>query len=258
MTDEIDVMPDVVVEDASEALPEAKQKPRGAPKWETESRDRLKNAIRRYAKPLGGLIERDANEGDTRILVTEILTEALGFDKFEDLTTEYQVRGEFADYGIRIEKQLVAFLETKRATTKLAPKHLRQVEMYAVNEGVEWVILTNGAHWQVYHIGMSPGAPVQIDLAVDLNLLSDDSVTHKANQLFYISKEALKRNRIDDLWKQRVATSPRSLAGVILSGPVVTAIRKELRRQTGHQATERDVAEILQTTVLRPECLPGV
>jgi hypothetical protein len=61
----------------------------------------------------------------------------------------------------------------KRVATKLAPKHLRQVEMYAVNEGVAWVILTNGATWQVYHL--TGGLPVLIDLALDVDLLSDQS-----------------------------------------------------------------------------------
>jgi predicted type IV restriction endonuclease len=79
---------------------------------------------------------------------------------YDDLTTEYQVRGEFADYGVRIDKQLVAFIEVKRCTTKLGPKHLRQVEMYAVNEGVEWMILTNGQVWQVYLVELAAAAGV--------------------------------------------------------------------------------------------------
>jgi predicted type IV restriction endonuclease len=87
-----------------------------------------------------------------------------------------------------VDQQLVAFLETKRVTTKLSTKHLRQVEMYALNEGVEWVILTNGAQWQVYHIGVSPGAPVLVELALDVDLTSSDSVAHKADVLFYVSK----------------------------------------------------------------------
>ena len=41
--------------------------------------------------------------------------------------------------------------------------------MYAVNEGVEWIILTNGAVWQVYHI--TGGLPVAIDLAFEVDLL---------------------------------------------------------------------------------------
>jgi hypothetical protein len=87
-----------------------KSKPRGAPKWETEARDRLRAAIRRYSKPLADLVARDANEGDTRLLVTDFLCDGLGFDKYADLTTEYQVKGEFADYGLRIDRELVAFI----------------------------------------------------------------------------------------------------------------------------------------------------
>jgi hypothetical protein len=98
------------------------------------------------------LVARDANEGDTRLLVTDFLCDGPGFDKYADLTTEYQVKGEFADYGLRIDRGLVAFIEVKRVATKLWTRHLRQVEMYTVNEGVEWIILTNGAVWQVYHI----------------------------------------------------------------------------------------------------------
>jgi len=37
-----------------------------------------------------------------------------GYDKYEDLTTEYMIKGEFADYGIRIDKQIIAFVEVKR------------------------------------------------------------------------------------------------------------------------------------------------
>lgn len=62
------------------------------PRWESDARERLKTSIRTMAKPLGGLLTRDANEGDTRHLVTDFLCDALGYDKYEDLTTEYQVK----------------------------------------------------------------------------------------------------------------------------------------------------------------------
>jgi predicted type IV restriction endonuclease len=136
---------------------------RAESQWEADARTRIRGAVRRFNKPLIDLVARDANEGDTRLLITDFLCDGLGYDKYEDLTTEYQVKGEFADYGIRIEKQLVALIEVKRCTQKLGVKHLRQVQMYAVNEGVEWMILTNGQVWQVYH--MTGGLPVIIDLA---------------------------------------------------------------------------------------------
>jgi hypothetical protein len=128
----------LTAEDRAPNLAESTKRgaPRSGPKWETDARDRLRSAVRRLTKPLSELAVRDANEGDTRLLVTDFLCDGLGYDKYSDLTTEYQVNGEFADYGVRIDKQLVAFIEVKRAATKLNSKHLRQVEMYAVNEGV--------------------------------------------------------------------------------------------------------------------------
>lgn len=222
------------------------------PKWETEARDRIRTSLKRFTKPLVDMVERDANEGDTRVLVTDFLCDVLGYDKYADLTTEYQVKGEFADYGVRIDKQLVAFIEVKRVATKLSVKHLRQVEMYAVNEGVEWVFLTNGAEWQVYHI--TGGLPIAMDLALTINILGDDPPSQKVNKFFYLTREALKRRQIDELWKAKRATAPKSFASVLISDPVAIAIRKELRRATGHNIDEAEVVKLLKETILRPEC----
>lgn len=232
------------------AVPKA---PRGAPKWETESRDRVKQAIRKFQKPLADLLARDANEGDTRLFITDFLCEGLGFDKYEDLTTEYQVKGEFADYGVRIDKQLVAFIEVKRVAQKLNEKHLRQVQSYAVNEGVEWMILTNGQVWQVWH--MTPGLPVVMDLALEVDLLSDAPLATKASAMFYVSRDALKRHQIDELWKAQAATSPKSIARVLLSEKIVEEVRREIRRQTGHSADAQRVVDVLRSEVIRPDAL---
>ncbi len=237
-----------VAEDAKVGKP-AQQ--RTVPKWESDARDRIRAAVKRFNKPLSDLVGRDANEGDTRLLVTDFLCEGMGYDKYEDLTTEYQVKGEFADYGLRIEKQLLAFIEVKRCTQKLDARHLRQVQMYAVNEGVEWMILTNGQVWQAWH--MTAGLPVVVELALEVELLGAGSSAAKGDALFYLCKEAFKRRLIDDLWRARAATSPKSLANVILSGAVIEEIRKELRRRTGHNAEPSEISRILRDQVLRPE-----
>jgi len=223
------------------------------PKWETTTRERVRAALKKFTRPLQDLVARDANEGDTRLLITDLLCDALGYDKYEDLTTEYMVRGEFADYGVRIDKQMVAFIEVKRATTKLGVKHLRQVEMYAVNEGVEWVVLTNGAHWQVYHL--TAGLPVTIDLTLDLDLLGPQTANHKADQLFFLSKESFKRRQIEDVWKQSAATSPKALLDVMLSEPVLDAARRELRRRAGYNVDPADLARMVRASVVRSEVL---
>lgn len=245
---------ETVVEQTPE--PKAAPKSRGIPRWETLARERVKHAIKFFHKPLCDLVERDANEADTRLLVTDFLCEGLGFGKYADLSTEYRVRGDYADYAIRIDNDVLAFVEVKRVNTKLGIKHLRQVQSYAVNEGVEWIILTNGAQWQVYHL--TGGLPLLTEKALEIDLLADNSASENINGLFHISREALKRGRLSDLWQAKHATSPKSLAGAMLSDPVIASIRKELRRVTGYNVDAEQVADLLRSTCLREDCFETV
>ena len=109
-------------------------------------------------------------------------------------------------------------------------------------------MLTNGAIWRAYHL--SGGLPVVIDLALEANLLSDETVAQKASQLFYLTRESLKRRQIDELWKAKRATSPKSLSEVLVSESVADAIRKELRRRTGHNIDGQEIVRLFRETVL--------
>lgn len=225
---------------------------RSAPKWESDVRDRIRAAIKKFSKPLSNMLELDVNEADTRLFVTDFLCDALGYDKYTELSTEYRVKNEYVDYGIRVDKEMLAFVEVKRINTKLGAKHLRQAQSYAVNEGVEWIILTNGAQWQVYHL--SGGLPIITDLALDVDLMSDDSITHKVNQIFYLTRDSMKRGKLEELWQAKRATSPKSLALVLLSDGVVAAIRKELKKATGYNVDEEEISRLLKDTCMLPQC----
>ena len=101
----------IVTNQEAPSLATPKTPPRPTmPKWEATARERMKTAIKKFSKPLADLVARDANEGDTRLLVTDMLCDGFGFDKYSELTTEYRVKGEFADFGIRLDKDLLAFL----------------------------------------------------------------------------------------------------------------------------------------------------
>ena len=227
----------------------------GLPKWEQEARDSIRAAIRKFSKPLQDIVARDANEGDTRLLVTDFLCNGLGYDKFEDLTTEFAVRGEFADYGVRIDKQLVAFIEVKRAAQQLNARHLRQVETYAVKEGLEWVMLTNGQTWQAYHVCAKTGQKVATHLALEVDILSDETPSKKVEGLFFLHRDAFKRGLIDELWRRKAATAPTSLAEVLLTDPVLDAIRKEIRRSNNYNPELEELARIIRNEVVRSELL---
>ena len=144
-------------------------------------------------------------------------------------------------------------MEVKRIAMRLATRHLEQAQSYALNEGVEWVLLTTGARWQAYRVTAS--MPVKVDLALDVDLLGPGTPAEKSEVLFYLTRESLKRRQIDELWKARRATAPGSLAEVLVSGPVIAAVRKELRRRTGHKTEDEEIARLLRETVIRNGCL---
>jgi hypothetical protein len=221
---------------------------RPMPRWEADARDRVRAAVQDFAGPVTGLAARDADEDDTRRLVTGFLRDGLGYGQ-ADLTADYQVKGEFAGYGVRIAHRLVAFIEVKRAAAGLGPQHLRRAEMHAASEGVEWVILTNGQVWQAWHL--TAGPPAVLDLVLDADLLGEGGPA-QADALFQLSKEAFRHHVIDGLWRVRAATSATSLATVITSDPVIGQIRKELRRRTGHDVDPAELGDLIRSSVLRP------
>jgi predicted type IV restriction endonuclease len=222
------------------------------PKWESDARDRLKFGIKKFSKPLADFIARDVNEADTRFLVTDFLCEALGYDKFSDLTAEFATKTEFADYGLRVDKQLSALIEVKRVTTKLVEKHLRQVEQYGADSAVEWLMLTNAAVWQVYHLDGS--LPLTVALVFEVDLLGPEPPSKKVDRLLAITREGMKHKVIDEVWKAKRATSPKAIARALTSEAVVTAVRKELRRETEYSATDEEILGLIKAT-LRVDCL---
>lgn len=227
--------------------PPATKAPSGPPKWETNARERISSGLRRMTKPIEALRARDAVEADTRLLVTDILCDLLGFDKYEDLTAEYQVKGEFADYGIRVDKQLTAFVEIKRVTQKLNASHLRQVENYALKNGVNWAILTNAQHWQVYHIQHVAGETSEASLVFEVDLLdASTKPKDKIDLLMSVTREGLSKGLLDEKWKSRFVSSPKALRPILLSDTIVNEIRKELWRQFRSRVDEAELRSALE------------
>jgi hypothetical protein len=50
-----------------------------------------------------------------------------------------------------------------------------------VNEGVEWMILTSGQVWQVWHL--TAGLRVQLDMALEVDVLGDGGPPVELSQL---------------------------------------------------------------------------
>lgn len=54
---------------------------------------RLQNGLKRFQPVLTSAKSRDVNESDTVIIVTDILQEVFGYDKYSEITSEHAIRG---------------------------------------------------------------------------------------------------------------------------------------------------------------------
>ncbi len=222
--------------------------------WETAVRGRVAAAVDRFSGPLADLAERDANDGDTRLLVADFFDVGLNFSKYQDLTTEYRTSGDSIDYAIVLDGELFAPIEVRRIGQGLDLRNLQMSRRLAAQQGAEWVFLTNGRVWRVYHLRPDGDGHVPIPI-VDIDLLDTEAYDRNVDGLFHLTREAVEHGRLDSLrrWREESEASP--LAGALLSDEVVAAVRDRLRLSAGHPGHLGEDDEIRR--VLTQEVLPS-
>jgi len=130
--------------------------------------ERLADGIKRFKPIITEQKTRDAGEADTVTLVTEILADVFGYDKFKDITSEFPVKHTCCDIAIKIDDKVQTLIEVKAVGQELKDKHVEQAVNYAANQGVDWVVLTNGQHWRAYFVKIKK--PIEQELVIDIDL----------------------------------------------------------------------------------------
>ena len=219
--------------------------------------DRATPALRRYQKLFESARTRDVNESDTSVMVSDFLADVLGYNKYEDITTEFAIKSQFCDLAIKRNGRIQYLIEVKSAGTDLRENHLNQAIAYGAREGIEWVILTNGAEWQAHRLGF--GQPVTNDLVFSIDLLDAELRRPQLlEKLYLISKEAGDGSIIDRYHRHKEATSRYVLAQLLLDGPVLSTLRRQIRTlYPGLKVTTDRIAELLRDEVVKRDALEG-
>lgn len=218
---------------------------------------RIGAAMKRFQPILSSAKDRDVNESDTVVIVTDMLSELFGFDKYSEVTSEHAIRGTYCDVAIKVDGALAFLIEVKSAGSDLRDHFVKQAVDYAANQGVEWAVLTNGIVWRAYKIGFSK--PLTNDLVLELNLLQMSARrAEDVERLFLLSREGWQKSRLGEYGDQKEAVSRYSMAAIILSDPVVDVIRRELRRLSPKIKVESsDVRAVLENEVLKRDAIEG-
>ena len=218
--------------------------------------ERLASGLRRFQPILSSAKSRDVNESDTSLIVTDILAELFGYDKYQEVTRELCIRGTFCDLATRLEGKFQMIIEVKAVGLDLKDAHVKQAVDYAANQGIEWVALTNGNLWRVFRVIFAK--PIDAELVLDIDLLGlNAKKTGDLESLYLLTRESMLKSGLYAYHDHLQATNKFYLAAVVLSDPVLETVRRELRRLSDVKLEVEDLREALQKEVIKREVIEG-
>jgi type I restriction and modification enzyme subunit R-like protein len=219
--------------------------------------ERLVAGVKQFQPILESAKSRDLNEADTVTIVKDMLAGVFGYDKYAELTSEFAIRGNYCDLATRLDGVIATLIEVKAVGIDLKDHHVRQAVDYAANQGVEWVLLTNGIAWRVYRVQFSK--PIEHELVVDVNFCQINPRSPRDIESLYLwCKEGWVRSVLGDYAAQKEALSRYFLGALMLTDPVLDLMRRELRRISPDVRIETDeIKTVLINEVIKREVLEG-
>lgn len=210
--------------------------------------ERIIKSVGKFQQVLQIAKDRDVNESDTLSIIKDMLAEVFGYDKYIEITSEL---------AIKVDNKIEYIIEAKAIGTALKESHIRQAIEYGSNNGVPWVILTNGMLWRIYKIRFEQ--PITYDLVCDFSFSEIDGKSEEHQEkLFIICKEGINKDAREQFHEKIQCLNRFILGALILSDDVLAVLRRELRKITeGVLVASEDLIHVLKNEVLKRDIIEG-
>ena len=218
---------------------------------------RLTTGIKKFQAILQTAKAKDINESDTVVIITDMLSEIFGFDKYSEITSEFAIKKTWCDLAIKIEEKVKFLIEVKAIGLLPKEDHIKQAVDYGSNYGVDWVILTNGIRWKIFKIIY--GKPISNDLVYEFDFLTLNAKKEAdLCLLYYVSKESMTKSALEEYHVQKQSLSKFFIGQVLLTEVILDAIRKHVKKITPNAKLEiDDIKEVLSNEVVKREIYEG-
>ena len=219
--------------------------------------NRFIKEVKKFQNILQKAKDRDINEADTVDIISDILTEVFGFDKYTETTREFAIRNTYCDLAVKIEDDVKYLIEAKAIGLNLKETHLRQTVDYGARQGVNWAILTNGIEWEIYRIRYEK--PLQWDKVCSMNFLDlNPRKAENQEKLFLLCKEGLSKAAIEAFHEHRKTVNRFIIGAILLEKPALNLVRREIRKiAPGLRVDNPEIEAIMRNEVLKREVIDG-
>lgn len=219
--------------------------------------ERIAPGLKKYQRIALIKQKSDVAEADTVTLVKDILADVFGYDKYDELTAEHQIKSTFCDLAIKIGGHLRLLIEVKSAGSALADNHLRQVIDYGAHQGIHWVILTNAIEWRLVRIYVANQISHEEVCRIAFTGLNAKNEEH-LQQMFLFAKEGLTTDAMDAFHQQAQLFNKFTVSAIVRSEPVVSAVRREIRRLFPDiKIGNENISSLIENEVIKRDTMEG-
>jgi len=216
---------------------------------------RLSTTVPKFKKVLNSARERDVNESDTVTIVTDMLEQVFGFDKYADITREYSIQNTFCDLAIKSGKRVEYLIEVKAIGLSLKDNHLKQAVNYASMEGIKWVVLTNGVIWDVYRVSLDEKVNCELLFSFDF-LEMNPRKKEQQELLFLLCKRGIEKDLIDDYYEYKQSVNRYIIGSFLLTDAVTNVVRREIRKlKPGIKVDIEEIRDLIGGEILKRDIL---
>jgi predicted type IV restriction endonuclease len=219
--------------------------------------ERLSKETRKFQKVLQSAKDRDINESDTVLIITDMLARVFGFDKYSEITSEFAIRSTYCDLAVKTDGNVKYLIEVKAIGLDLKDSHIRQAVGYGAQHGIQWVVLTNGVDWEIYRITFE--RPVGHELLCSYNFLDLNARKSEDQEILYLlCKEGLSKDVIEEYHEHLMSVNRFIISAILQSDTGLNMLRRELKRVSpGTKVDTDEINSILTADVLKRDVVEG-
>lgn len=226
----------------------------------SKTKDRLTAGLKKFQPILLKSRSVDINESDTVTIITDMLSDVFGFDKYSEITSEFAIKKTFCDLAIKIDGKPELLIECKAIGLSLKDDFARQATSYAADYGIDWVVLTNGIDWKIFKVLFSKPIERELVYTFDITALNSKKQSD-LEMLFYLCHEAISgksKNTLEELHIQKQLVNKFVVGQILLTEPVLDAVRRQLRKLSNDiKSTNEEIKAIICDEVIKREVSEG-
>lgn len=201
---------------------------------------------------------KSTSEDDARIVLNDVLSDVLGYDKYTELKTEMREKNQRFDYVVKLQNEgpnakkkdrFDFVIEAKAAHVELSESHVNQTLHYCLGKGMDYFFLTNAVHWRLYQVKQCKKNP-SAELLFEVDFTLNNSIDDLAEEFYLFSKAAYVSGEWLNVAKQVSATKTEDVVAILLSDKVVRVVSREVQNLTGIKVSEENIRDTIKNQVL--------